>query len=126
MRIGKSLSIFIAVLTVAPFLYFVLFAAFLFSAMAKGFNHGQQAPPFLPYLMVVHLGCMLLMFALMAFYIVHIFKNPALPDTRRILWVIVIFMGSVVGAPIYWWLYLRPGTSTLTPPSNHAIHRTAR
>jgi hypothetical protein len=46
------------------------------------------------------------MFALMAFYIVHVFKNPALKDDRRALWAVVLFMGLPFSAPVYWWLFI--------------------
>jgi len=114
MRIGKPLAIIIGIITLWPIIYMVLFMGSIFLAMATGFNQ-QQAPHFFPYLMVAHLGTMLIMFGLLAFYIVHVFKNPSFKDDRRVLWAIVIFMGGPVGAPVYWWLHIWP-----RPPADNA------
>jgi hypothetical protein len=69
--------------------------------------HTPAGPPALfQYIFLPHIFTMLLTFVLVAFYIVHVFKNRALKDDRRVLWAVVLFMGGIVAAPIYWWLFI--------------------
>jgi hypothetical protein len=105
MRIGKPLALVIGLLTIWPIIYMFLFMASIAIAIAGGFGQ-QQSPGFFPYLFVAHIVTMLIMFCLMAFYIVHVFKNAALKDDRRVLWAVVLFMGGPIAAPVYWWLFI--------------------
>ena len=117
MRIRKPLALVIGLFTIWPVVYMVLFMAFFVVTAFTIFqqaqqHHPQPGPGFLPYIFVPHIATMLLMFALMAFYIVHVFKNTALKDDRRVLWAVVLFMGLPVSAPIYWWFYVWPQASS--------------
>ena len=109
MRIGKPLAIVIGLFTIWPVIYIVLFLAFfVFMAFTISRHAPQQQPDpgFFPCIVIPHVGTMLLMFALAAFYIVHVFKNPALKDDRRVLWAVGLFMGLPFSAPVYWWLFI--------------------
>ena len=59
----------------------------------------------------------LLGMALLVFYIVHVFKNPALAGDKRALWAVVLFLGTPIAMPIYWFLYIwrAPVPSGLPP-----------
>jgi hypothetical protein len=35
-------------------------------------------------------------------------KTAALTAARRRFWTVVLFVGSTVAMPVYWWLYVRP------------------
>ena len=111
MRIGKPLAIVIGLFTIWPIVYMLLFMGVLVVAALTIFQQAQQhrRPPgsgFLPYIFIPHIGTILLMFALIAFYIVHVFENAALKDDRRVLWAVVLFIGLPVSAPVYWWLFI--------------------
>jgi hypothetical protein len=109
MRIGKPLAIVIGLFTIWPVFYLLLFMAFFVFMAFTIFQHAphqQPDPGFFPCIVIPHVGTMLLMVALMAFYIMHVFKNPALKDDRRVLWAVVLFMGLPFSAPIYWWLFI--------------------
>jgi hypothetical protein len=118
MRISKPLAIIIGLFTIWPLIYLGLFLVFFVVMAFTMFHHApqhQSAPGFLPYIVIPHVGTMLLMLGLMTFYIVHVFKNPALKDDRRVLWAVVLFMGGIVAAPIYWWLFIwRPARGDAT------------
>jgi hypothetical protein len=58
--------------------------------------------------MAVHLGVMLLMFVLITFYIVFLFKTDRVRNDMKALWAVAIFMGSIVAMPIFWYLYIWP------------------
>jgi hypothetical protein len=49
---------------------------------------------------------MLVTFALLALYVVHAFKTDRLASDKKVLWVIVLFLGNLVAFPIYWYLYM--------------------
>src|SRR5438876_1982940 len=109
MRIGKPLAVVIGLFTIWPIIYILLFLDFFVFMAFTIFQHAPQQQPdpgFFPYIVIPHVGTMLLMFALAAFYIVHVFKNPALKDDRRVLWTVVLFMGLPISAPVYWWLFI--------------------
>ena|SRR6478672_8369117 len=110
MRIRKPLAIVIGLLTIWPFVYMLLFVLFfvvmVFSVMQHLPQQHQSGSGIFPYIVIPHVGTILLMFALMAFYIVHVFKNAALKDDRRTLWAVVLFMGLPFSAPVYWWLFI--------------------
>ena len=109
MRIRKPLAIVIGLFTIWPVIYMLLFLVFFVVMAFTIFQQAPQhrpAPGFFPYIVILHVGTMLLMFALMAFYIVHVFKNAALKDDRRVLWAVVLFMGLPFSAPVYWWLFI--------------------
>ena len=120
MRIGKPLAIVIGVFTIWPLIYcfafmvFFVVTAFSFVNAAQQ-HHQPQGPGLMIYIFIPHMLTMLLMFALMAFYIVHVFKNAVLKDDRRVLWAVVLFMGLPFSAPVYWWLFIwRPARGNVS------------
>jgi len=46
--------------------------------------------------------------ALLAFYIVHVFRTDRVPADKKALWAVVLFLGNVFAMPVYWWLYVWP------------------
>ena len=108
MRIGRPLAVVIGVVTIWPAIYMLLFLAFFVWTAFTIFTRQPQDPGFFPYIVVPHVGTMLIMVSLAAFYIVHVFKNAAFKDDRRVLWTVVLLFGLPVSAPVYWWLYIWP------------------
>jgi hypothetical protein len=109
MRIRKPLAIAIGLVTVWPFVYLCLFMVFFVYMALAIFQHAphhQPDPRIFSYIVIPHVGTMLLSIALAAFYIVHVFKNAALKDDRRVLWVVVLFMGLPLSAPVYWSMFI--------------------
>ncbi len=56
---------------------------------------------------MVHVLTMLVIFALIATYAVDIFRNPAVPEDRRVIWLLLVLLFGVFSMPVYWWLYMR-------------------
>ena len=107
MRISKPLAVFVAVATIWPLFYMVLFFASAFGSVSA--SGGADVMPIFgtfENMMVLHLATMAVMLLLMIFYIVHAFKNPALASDKRLLWVIVLFFGSLIAGIIYWFHYV--------------------
>jgi hypothetical protein len=114
---SKPVAYLIAALTVWPPIYFCLFlsvAAFSFDSFG---SHSAKSPgiDLFRYIFPLHLLTMLLMFALTAIYVVHAFRTDELTQDKRMLWVIVLFFGSLFAFPIYWWFYLRPSRHVIPP-----------
>ena len=120
MRLSRPIAALIGVLTLAPIIYMVYFIVSfisMFGAVSTGtLADPQSAERLFRILMPMHFSVMALTFVLMAFYIVHIFKNPAFTDNRRVLWVLVIFFGSYIGMFVYWFLNVWRVPSRRLPP----------
>src|SRR6478735_7467966 len=96
-RPSKPVAYLIALLSIWPIVYFALFIAFIvFSfSMIPGNGKPGGGPPheLFMYIFPMHLLTMLLMFALTAVYIVHVFKSDQLASDRRIMWTMVLLFG---------------------------------
>jgi hypothetical protein len=122
---SKSTRVLIGIATLWPPVYLVLFMASIgFSFFWFGSQPAKQSHlnvDFFKYIFPLHCLTMLLSFGLTAVYIVHAFRNDALRQETRILWVIILFMGNMLAFPVYWWIYLRPGAkhaaSSPVPPA---------
>lgn len=51
---------------------------------------------------------MALMLALMALYIVHVFRTDRVPADKKALWAVVLLLGNLFAMPIYWYFYIWP------------------
>ena len=59
------------------------------------------------YLLAAHFGAMLLGIALLVAYIIDVVNNPSVPGEKRVLWAVIILLGSFVGMLVYWFVYMR-------------------
>jgi len=100
----------VAVATLWPVVYMVLFFIFFVWSFTHSFSgSGRQAPPSgLLLIIPLHLFTMLVMFALIGFYAVCVFKLPKLPQDKRVLWLILVLLFGIFAAPVFFWIYLRP------------------
>lgn len=125
-RPSKPTAYIVGALTAWPPIYFVLFISFMFfSFMSMGRGTGK-GPSFDLFRLIfpLHILTMVLMFALTAVYIVHAFRSDELPADKRMLWVIVLFLGNMLAFPVYWWFYLRPSRPEDTE-AHDSSHQTA-
>lgn len=120
---SKPVAYLVAVLTVWPPIYFCLFLSFMAFSFESIGSHAARTPrvDLFRYIFPIHMLTMLLMFALTAVYIVHAFRTDELAQDKRMLWVIVLFFGSIFAFPIYWWFYLRPSRH-ITPAEPNPAH----
>jgi hypothetical protein len=112
---SKSKKLALAVATAWPLVYMVFFIVFFFStffaagiaSQRTGAASSPTGPPlFLLVFFGLHLLTMLLVFGLIAYYIVHLFKTERIPSDKKALWGIVLFMGNIFAMPVYWYLYI--------------------
>ena len=110
MTIGKPGKIAIVIASVLPFFYMLFFMGYIFFTMFSSFY--SKTPPtkeafdFMPVLFLMHFAVMLLMFALLAFYLIYLYRSERIPQDKKVLWAILIFMGSFIAMPIFWYLYI--------------------
>ncbi len=100
----------IGILTFWPPLYMALFLAFMVWTLVTGMRGGQGVgpPPAFVLIFIFHILTMVILFGLLGFYAVCVFKHPGLPQDRRILWLILILMFGFFAMPVFWWIHLRP------------------
>ena len=115
------MTVLIGVLSVWPLLYlvffFIFFATAMFSVMSAPGAKELPLPSVFRFLFPLHMLTILLMFVLLAVYIVHAYRSDQISNDRRILWVIILLFGGMIAFPVYWYLYLwrAPRAALLSP-----------
>jgi hypothetical protein len=106
---SRAQKITLAVFTAWPFLYMVIFVCAVFGMMMLAFSGGGDSagpPRIMMIIFPVHFLTMLEIFALLIFYIVHVFKTDRVPHDKKALWAVVLFLGNMIAMPVYWYLYI--------------------
>jgi hypothetical protein len=93
----------VAAATFWPLVYTGFFGAVIAATIAGG----RLVVP-LPVVFVLQGATTVVIIALLVAYLRDAYRNPRLTAARRKLWTIVLFAGSTVAMPVYWWLYVRP------------------
>lgn len=112
MRLSRPVALLVAVFTLAPWVFFIV----LFTYFARHFPTNPTtaaAPPdefFENFNTIFRLQLlfMALWVALLAFYIVHVFRTDRVPADKKALWAVVLFLGNFLAMPVYWYLYMWP------------------
>jgi hypothetical protein len=86
-----------------PLVYTAFFGAIVAAAVADGHLLVPQ-----PVLLGLQLATCIVVVALLVAYLRDAYSNPRLTAARRRFWTVVLFVGSSLAMPIYWWLYVRP------------------
>jgi hypothetical protein len=115
MVLTRPTKIVVGILTAWPVAYIFLFFAFIagiifwVSRSASGGGPHSSGPPvaFL-LLFAAHFATILLMFGLIAFYIVFLFKSDRVPQDKKALWAAVLFLGNMLAMPVFFYLYVWP------------------
>jgi hypothetical protein len=104
---SKTMKLLLGLVTIWPFLYFILF----FITIVSLIFFSQRAetagpPPLIAFIFPLHLLTMLVIMALTVFYIVNVFRNERVVKDQKVLWAVVLFLGNALAMPIYWYLYI--------------------
>lgn len=86
-------------------LFFIIFASLFFSSLTGNPPLGGPGVEF-AFVFAGQFIMMLWIMALLVLYIVHLFKNQNIPNDKKALWAIVIFLGNVLAMPVYWFIYI--------------------
>src|SRR5689334_17536124 len=105
---SKTLKLLLGLVTLWPFAYLILFFITIFSffLFTVGSGPGSGPPPVIAFIFPLHLLTMLIVMALMVFYIVDVFRNNQVEKDKKTLWAVVLFMGNMIAMPIYWYIYI--------------------
>src|SRR5215212_8602476 len=95
---SRRVSLLVGLATLWPPIYLLLFVGsigFAFLRSTGGSNQQAELAIF-RYIFPLHCLTMLLSFGLTAVYIVHAFRTDRFPPEKRVLWVIILFMGNML------------------------------
>jgi hypothetical protein len=124
----KPAKVLLAAATVWPFLYMILFFLFIVSSIflmpRGGSPEGGAFPALFMIIFPLHLLTMFLIMGMTIFYIVNVFRNDRVEKDKKVLWVLVLFMGNMIAMPIYWYLYIwrEANESSLTSNERKALN----
>lgn len=106
---SKGKAITLGIFTIWPFLYMIIFMSSIFGMMMLGFagNTPSSEPPFIMMVILpLHFFTMFEIFVLIVIYIINVFKTERVPQDKKALWAVVLFLGNLISMPIYWYLYI--------------------
>lgn len=118
MRLSKPAAILLLMATLAPLAYFLFFFAMIAFFVLSAAKDGP-VPVMFKVVFVLHMLCIVWIWALMAFYLVYLFKSSAVPKDQKVLWAVILFLANVMAMPPFWWLYVWPEAkgADLAPPA---------
>lgn len=109
----KSYKVLLGAATIWPFIYLALFIVFIFATIfltrggvPDGGASGGGFPIPVVLIFSLHSLTILWVWALIAFYIVNVFRNDRIDKDKKVLWAVVLFMGNMLVMPVYWYLYI--------------------
>lgn len=105
----KGRAITLGIFSIWPIIYMFLFIGSIFVMMATFFvgNSPSNEPPII--MMVIfplHFFTMFEIFVLIAIYMFFLFKTDVVPQDKKALWAVVLFLGNIISMPIFWYLYV--------------------
>ncbi len=119
MRLSKSVAIFVLLATFVPLVYLIFFMVTMAVSVVSDPQSGPD-PTLFKVLFLLHLLCMLWLWALIAFYLVYLFKSAAIPKDQRTLWTILLLFFNMFAMPVFWFLYIWPESRRGDMPTTNA------
>lgn len=112
-------KVLLGILTVLPLflglLYFILFFVFFINTAADRMHDPDIRPDEFPFLlgsfvpmMVLMLVAVVIGFALMIYYLIHISNNRKFDSTQRLLWILIVIFASTIGQIVYYIMEVWP------------------
>jgi hypothetical protein len=117
----KSNKVLLGIATMWPLVYMALFMVFVLSTifvMRGGTTAEGTFPIAMTIVFALHFLTIIWIWALIAFYMVNVFKNHRVDQDKKALWAVVLFMGNVFAMPVYWYLYIWPEDGAPSRASN--------
>lgn len=105
----KGKAIVLGVFSIWPILYMLLFMGSMFIMMITMFTNpptSNEPPMIMLVLFPLHFLTIFEIFALLAIYLYYLFKTDVVPQDKKALWAVVLFLGNMISMPIFWYLYV--------------------
>ena len=113
----KARKLLLGAATAWPLAYVAIFARTLVEVALAGFVPPPElvsgSLPLVAAQLAVHLGTLVLIVALGAFYVKDAFRSPRVPEDRRVVWVVLNVVGGFLAQVPYWYLYVWRGRDPL-------------
>lgn len=107
----KVLIMFWGALTLVPFIYLPYFLRV--REQVRNTTDATDASAILDATFPLHVGVVVLEFALFISYIVYLAKTTQVPEKRKGFWFVILILSNALGLPVFWYLYVwRPATAT--------------
>lgn len=104
----KPAKVVLGIVTIWPAIYMAFFfvvVCLLFASFLGEPSDGGYLVRLLGILFPLHLGTIVVIVGLGAFYIYHLFQNDQIGQNQKALWAVVLLMGNMISMPVYWYLY---------------------
>jgi len=109
LKMSNMKTTILGIFTVLPILFFIIsypfFTDFIRSIESEAYTSDQDVATFFLMASMV-LMVLILIFVLMRIYKKDVAKNPNIEESKRPLWVTLIFFGNLLTMPVYWYLYI--------------------
>lgn len=98
----------VGILSHVPIIYMVFFVVFtIFMITHPPKNEAGGMLIWFVIIFICHIFVILLMFVLIAFFIIWLIKGATLPIEAKIIWALGSFMMGLIIMPLLYWLYIR-------------------
>jgi len=123
-NVKKQGKIGLLITTLLPLVYMIFFIMFVFFMVFFLAPHWEassiEGPPSLFFIIFpVHFLIILLIWGLVIFYIVNVYKSNKVPKQQRVLWVFLLIFGGIIAMLFYWYLYIWKEDGKQTTDYNH-------
>src|SRR4051812_35362604 len=113
MPLNRTAAVVVAILTVAPWAFFVYMFAMLSSGTFPPIPDPNKPEVFFREfnaIFRVQMLFMVVILGLLAFYIMHVFRTDRVRQDKKALWAVVLLLGNLFAMPVYWYHYIWPKT----------------
>jgi hypothetical protein len=119
-------AITLGVFTVWPFVYMLLFIGFaiIFPFVHASSMKGRSDSILFFIIFPLHILTILEIFVLLAIYIHDLYHTKHVPEDKKTLWAVVLFMGNFVAMSVYWYHYIWTPTKSYLPGNESNAHTT--
>lgn len=126
--LSKPVKLLVGALSVWPFIYMFIFFGFIATSFfwmgrtgGQPGDHSTGVPIALVLLFAAHFATMLVIFALVVFYVVFLFKTDRVAQEKKALWAAVLILGNMLAMPVFFYIYVWPdewpSPSAASPPT---------
>lgn len=118
----NSTKIILGILTFLPFLFLVIYIAFIFTSFIPTAIEADQSHDDVPVALFQSISVMIILIILMViiklgviiYYIVHANNNPANDSAKKIMWTILLIIVGTITAIVYYFVEILPAKEDTT------------